>query len=118
MARTREQHLEWAKQRALDYLERGQIANAVASMISDMQDIETVNPEIMHAGALAANIGDTEAVRRWIKSFRETTPRDIVIVLLTDVVLRWLSEKSTVGQMADRFLALLDQHGYEVVKKK
>ena len=47
------------------------------------------------------------------------TPRDVVIVLLTQVVLRWLREpEQNVGEMADRFLSLLDQAGYEVVKKR
>jgi hypothetical protein len=45
------------------------------------------------------------------------TPRDVVIVLLTDIVLRWSKPNSTISEMADRFLALLDQAGYEVVKK-
>lgn len=47
--------------------------------------------------------------------------RDVIVLLLTDVCLRWLSEKeegkTTIGEMADRFLSLLDQNGFEVVKK-
>ena len=51
------------------------------------------------------------------------TPRDVVIVLMNDVCLRWIMRSNelgneTVGQMADRFLSLLDQHGYKIVPKK
>jgi hypothetical protein len=32
---TRAEHLAWAKQRALEYLDRGELDNAFASMVSD-----------------------------------------------------------------------------------
>jgi hypothetical protein len=52
-----------------------------------------------------------------------TDTRDVIIVLMTDVCLRWMMRNNelgneTVGQMADRFISLLDQHGYEIVPKK
>ena len=34
--RTREQHIAWAKERALEYVDAGDLANAVASMGSDL----------------------------------------------------------------------------------
>jgi hypothetical protein len=43
----RAEHLAWAKQRALEYLDAGDIANAVTSMDND-----------------------AAAVRRWIEGFR------------------------------------------------
>lgn len=33
---TREEHLAWCKKRALEYVEQGEIENAWASMVSDM----------------------------------------------------------------------------------
>lgn len=33
---TRADHLAWAKQRALEYVERGDLPNAISSMISDL----------------------------------------------------------------------------------
>lgn len=33
---TREEHLKWCKTRALEYLESGDIHNAIASMMSDL----------------------------------------------------------------------------------
>jgi hypothetical protein len=67
---TREEHIAQSKKRALEYLDRGEFANAVASMISDMQDIETVNPILMSVGALAVNNHDVAAIHRFIEGFR------------------------------------------------
>lgn len=36
MSMTRQEHLEWAKQRALEYADAGDIQNAFASMASDL----------------------------------------------------------------------------------
>jgi hypothetical protein len=33
---TRAEHLQWAKARALEYVEAGDLANACASMLSDL----------------------------------------------------------------------------------
>jgi len=33
---TRQEHLDWCKQRALEYARRGDVKNAVASMCSDL----------------------------------------------------------------------------------
>lgn len=69
--RTRAEHLEWCKQRALEYLDTGQLSNAVASMGSDLtKHPETDCPDVLMLLALRNVIdGDTEAVRRWIKGF-------------------------------------------------
>lgn len=67
---TREEHLASCKRRALEYLDRGELTNAVASMVSDMRDIETVSPALMVVGAMAANNRDVAAVRRWIEGFK------------------------------------------------
>ena len=34
--KTREEHLEWCKQRALEYCDRGDTINAITSMFSDL----------------------------------------------------------------------------------
>lgn len=36
MEDTRSNHLEWCKQRATEYLDRGDVTNAVASIMSDL----------------------------------------------------------------------------------
>lgn len=36
MPMTREQHLDWCKKRALEYVDKGDLVNGVTSMISDM----------------------------------------------------------------------------------
>jgi hypothetical protein len=37
MERERQEHLDWCKQRAHEYLDRGDAVNAVTSMMSDLQ---------------------------------------------------------------------------------
>jgi hypothetical protein len=72
MAISRDEHIARSKKRALDYLERGELTNAVASIISDMQDLsfDAVSPELMMVGSLAAESGDRLAVLRFINGFR------------------------------------------------
>lgn len=66
----RKEHLAWCKQRATEYLDRGDLTNAITSMASDMGKREDTNipaPLIM-LGVLALNDGP-DAVRRWIDGF-------------------------------------------------
>jgi hypothetical protein len=45
--------------------------------------------------------------------------RDVLINLITDLSLRWeMNKKKTVGEMADVFLALLDEAGYKIERKR
>ena len=70
---TRAEHLAWAKRRALEYVDAGELANGVASMISDLKK----HPELEdHAGImlgtmyLAGGMMRTlEEVRKWIEGF-------------------------------------------------
>ena len=69
---TRDEHLTWCKTRALEYLDRGDRSNAVASMISDMGK----HPETDISGTVLAELGlfelmygDTESTRRYIEGF-------------------------------------------------
>jgi hypothetical protein len=70
--RTRDEYLAWAKQRALEYLDAGDQANAVAAMCSDLQ----AHPELgcsdtlMLLGMKYIMDGDEAGVRRWVEGFR------------------------------------------------
>lgn len=71
--RTREEHLAWCKQRALEYIDRGQINEGLTSMMSDMsKHPETASPALdqltvglMMVGALSTR----EEARRHINGF-------------------------------------------------
>ncbi len=67
---SRTEHLKWCKERALEYLEEGDLNRAVASMASDLLKHPDVNfePSRIGRGMLEINAG-SEAVRRWIESF-------------------------------------------------
>lgn len=70
---TRDEHLQWAKSRAHEYVNAGDLPNAVASMSSDLRK----HPELgTPATAMMAAIGiftvaneGADAVRRWIDGF-------------------------------------------------
>lgn len=70
---TRGEHLNWAKVRALEYLDDGDLKNAVVSMLSDLRK----HPELEnHAGArlgvglmLGGMLRDRHEIRRWIVGF-------------------------------------------------
>lgn len=70
--RTRDEHLEWCKERAREYLVAGDLLNAVASMASDLGKHPELgcNSYLAMAGALDAQNGDVAAVRRWVEGFR------------------------------------------------
>lgn len=69
--RTRAEHLAWCKERALEYVEAGDLDQAVTSMGSDLDKHPELkcNPYLLMAGALDAQKGDARAVRRWIEGF-------------------------------------------------
>ena len=72
MSRTREEHMIWCKMRALEYVDRGDCSNAVASMVSDISKHEETSDK---TGGMLSMMGmmeierGTEAVRRWINGF-------------------------------------------------
>lgn len=61
MSRTREEHLDWAKARAIEFLDNGDNRQALASIASDLnKHDETRNhPDIPKLGAMvfSANMG-------------------------------------------------------------
>lgn len=69
---TRAEHVAWSKACAIEYVDRGELANAVASMMSDMGK----HPECGGNGLLLAAMGimgghecRADEVRRWIDGF-------------------------------------------------
>jgi hypothetical protein len=71
MTTTREKHLEWCKQRALEYWQRNDLINAVVSMGSDLDKHPECrcNPFLLMAGAMYARDHDSAGVKRWIEGF-------------------------------------------------
>lgn len=73
MEQTRAQHLQWAKERALEYVEAGDIPNALASMGSDLnKHPETTNHIGMELGmmlAMTGNLRTKEQAREFINGF-------------------------------------------------
>jgi hypothetical protein len=68
---TKEEHVHWCKQRAIEYLNRGDVANAITSMLSDMRKHpETKMNSALEMFALGVAIRDdaTDA-RRFIEGF-------------------------------------------------
>lgn len=72
--RTREEHLAWAKKRALEYVDAGDLANAVASMGSDLQKHPHTHGAstsvMLRLGMMYIDQGDPQRVRAWIEGFR------------------------------------------------
>lgn len=73
---TRAEHVQWCKERAMEYVEQGDLLNGVTSMMSDM----TKHPETKESGqgvlamlgVLAmqqAATGDRDGVVRYIQGF-------------------------------------------------
>jgi hypothetical protein len=67
----RAEHIAWCKQRALEYLDQGDVTNAIASMCSDLaQRPDTTAPvPMLQVGLLYAIDEDCDAARRWINGF-------------------------------------------------
>ena len=72
MPEDREEHLQWCKDRAMEYFNRGDYVNAVTSMLSDLsKHPETkCNDGLGVLGIMYVANGDREGVRRFIEGFR------------------------------------------------
>ena len=71
---TREEHLQWCKDRAMDYVKRGDLLNGVTSMMSDMDKHPDtkLGQTLSGLGLLAAmdaTKGDKASVERFILGF-------------------------------------------------
>lgn len=69
---TRDEHLAWAKRRALKYLDAGDVLNAITSMGSDLEKHPELKPNVglLMVGLLYAANHDYAGARRWIEGFR------------------------------------------------
>lgn len=73
MSATRAEHIAWARKRALEYVEAGELTQAVTSMLSDLGKHPETTPPLAEEGMavlLWANGGDAASVRLWIERFR------------------------------------------------
>jgi len=72
---TRAEHVQWARGRALAYLNRGDLLTAVTSMLSDMakhrDTARVVSNHLRETGMARAFNRDPYAVRLWLFSFKE-----------------------------------------------
>jgi hypothetical protein len=68
----RDEHPEWGKKRAREYLDAGELSNAVASMGSDLAKHPELkpNPHLLLLGTMRVLDGDPAAVRAWVEGFR------------------------------------------------
>ncbi len=67
----RQEHIQWCKDRALEYVELGDLTNAVASMSSDIEKHDETKG---HSGALLGVMEllgspSQESIKRWINGF-------------------------------------------------
>jgi hypothetical protein len=70
---TREEHLQWCKNRAREYLARGDVINAVTSMLSDLskhEETKGVGRAMALVGILCMTEHDLEGARRFVDGFR------------------------------------------------
>lgn len=71
---TRDEHLEWCKQRARKYLDDGDIKNAVTSMLSDLskhsETSELAAGGFAQVGMHTILMGDMQLAHRFVEGFR------------------------------------------------
>lgn len=69
---SRQEHLEWCKKRAHEYLDKGDIMNGVTSMLTDMQkhpETKLNIPTLSMLGMLTIQQADMPAARRFVDGF-------------------------------------------------
>ena len=72
---TRDEHLAWCKQRALEYADRGDVANAIGSLRSDLgkhpATAESVGivDELMMPLVMGGHLSRPAELRRFIEGF-------------------------------------------------
>ena len=69
---TRDEHLKWSKERALEYLNEGDLSSAAISMCSDLnkhEDFRKISHLMLPLGLMYARDYDGPALRRWIEGF-------------------------------------------------
>lgn len=71
--RTRDEHLQWCKDRALEYWREGDLENACCSMLSDLSkhpETANNNPYLLALSIILVTNKDHDGVKRWIEGFR------------------------------------------------
>lgn len=70
--RTREEHLQWAKDLAMEDWRAGNLQDAVAAMVGRMREHPELkyNEYLVALGIIYVIQNDDEGVRRWIEGFR------------------------------------------------
>lgn len=70
---TRQEHLEWCKQRALEYVDKGDNKNAFASFQSDMgKHPDTANNSALKLGMMlliGGHLSSQSQMKQWIIGF-------------------------------------------------
>lgn len=70
---SRAEHVAWCKRRALEYVERGELAEAMASMASDLEKhSETAGHAASSLGmmlVMGGHLNTKEKMRKWIEGF-------------------------------------------------
>ena len=70
---TRAEHVQWAKDRALEYLQRGDVTNAFTSFTSDLnKHPETAKSPTLELGAMlffSGHLKTERQMREWITGF-------------------------------------------------
>jgi hypothetical protein len=70
---TRDEHLKFCKDRALEYLKSRDVVNAISSMMSDLEkhpETQNLNGTLASLGMMYAMNRDVEGARRFIEGFR------------------------------------------------
>ena len=70
---TKEEHLVWCKERALEYLVKGEIWNAVTSMLSDLgkhPETKVTNLWVEAIGYKYAQEYNYKRLKEWIEGFK------------------------------------------------
>jgi hypothetical protein len=71
--RTREEHLQWCKDRALEYWRKGDLENACVSMVSNLSkhdETRNYHLTLLAIGIIYTSNKDYDGMRRWIEGFR------------------------------------------------
>lgn len=70
---TRSEHLQWAKDRAKEYIDKGDVTGAAASFISDMNKHDDLRDHValplMGAMMLGGHLTDSVSMWRFIQDF-------------------------------------------------
>ena len=70
---TRSEHIQWSKDRSLEYLKEGDLQGAYASMVSDLnkhpETIGHIGVSLGMAQMVAGNLGTSSEMKHFIEGF-------------------------------------------------